>query len=256
MSAGAIVFGAVFVLIGAGLGWAGAKKFGEAYRIHRNEPVSVREASRETGVDEFEGVVRPVDGEVFDAPFSGAPAVLSTYEVERRERRSGSSRSSRNRWRTETTGTIRRPFLVEDETGAVLVDPEGAAVDPADEPVEERTGGSLPEAVRLRLSTLTDELDLADVLAQEKSRTRRYSEGHIGPGDEVHVYGTQVAERTPERRDVDARVESAPDERLFRITAGDEATAIRNAVGAGMVFLLAAIIFGGSGVLVVSAGLG
>jgi len=251
-----LVVGGFFVVFGLAVFLFGAYRYGyPAYRLWRSGPVSVREAARQTGVDEFEGVVRPE--ETFRSPFSGETAVLTAYTV---RRKSGQD----NDWTTVERDIIGRPFCVEDDTGCVLVDPAGIEVSPetgtgaesATAEREESASDRLSEATRLRLSGLTDEMDLDSVLAQTASRSRRYFEESIGPGDRVHVYGTRVVERTPERSGIDARVASAPGERLYRVSPGDERAVLRRyavrALSAGAVALVST----GAGVFVILAGAG
>lgn len=247
-------FGLLFVVLpvilfgGIGLYVLGTAldRLRDAFVIRQSETVPVREAARRTGVDEFEGTLEPTDDHgTFDAPFSGAEAVLATYEVQRRERKQGSrgnSSTNNHTWNTYATGEITQPFLVRDETGCVEVDPDGADITPANTETRHETGGSLPDSVRLRLSVLTDRLDIDDVLAQNKSNRRRYSEGYIAPGDEVHLYGTEVIERTPGARAVDGRVGNADGASRYKITAGTESDAVRARVVAGIGRLLLGLV--------------
>lgn len=248
-----LLFGVVFAGAGLYIVFRAVIKFWNAFKIKRSETVPVREAAKQTGTGEFEGVVEATNEYgTFEAPFSGAEAVLSTYEVERRERRRSSRRSgSRTTWKTEATGELTQPFLVSDGSGCVEVDPTGAEIAPTNSETRHETGSSLPNSVRLRLSVLTDRLDLDDVLAQNKSKTRRYSAGYIEPGDAVHIFGTQVADQTPSDPSVDGRVENAEGERLYRISAGTEADTIQGHAIAGVVYLILGLIFVGVGAFVI-----
>lgn len=239
--------GLVFVGFGLVAVGAGGLKVRDAVRIWRSDPVPVREVAEATGTDEFEGTVRSIDGETFDAPFAGEEAVLATYRVERRESNSSNDRGSNSSWKTVTSGEITRPFLVEDATGTVEVDPAGAEISPANEETKTTESTALPDDVRLRLSVLTDEFDLEGVLPQKTSRRRRFSEGHVSPGDSVHVYGTQLAERTPADSQIDARVENSETDSLYQISAGDEWTAVRRNALAGVALVLVGLAFAGFG---------
>lgn len=227
MTTVSLAVGSVFALVGAGLLFVGGRRLVNGVRIWRSDPVPVREVAQATGADEFEGVVR--GRERFRAPFTGVAAVLSTYTVERRDHDDDGGN-----WDTVADGTLRRQFAVEDETGLVVVDPTDAEIAPQNESVRTTTADRLSEGVRLRLSTLTDELPLGDVLAQEHSRKRRYSEGYIAPGDEVHVYGTTVEKRTPGDPSVDAHVTGESEDGPYRITAGGESAAVGGLLRGGL----------------------
>jgi len=250
------VFGAVFagtgllaILVGLYRSWHGLRVVLET---KREETVSVREAARPTGVDEFQGVVEASDEYgTFGAPFSGQRAVLATYTVEART----SDESNSSRWRTEATDELTQPFLVRDDTGCVEVDPAGADIVPTNSKPRHRASESLPERVRLRLSVLTDRLDLQDILAQEHSRPRRYSEGYIAPGDTVRVHGTEVAERTHSSRSVDARVAAAGEKQLYRITARNGAKPTPSQLRAGLRNLIFGLIGIGVGMSIMPGGL-
>jgi hypothetical protein len=191
--------------------------------IWLSDPVPIREAARETGTDEFEGTVQAAEEPVLE-PFSGAEAVLSTYEVKRRESDPDNEGSE---YRTVAQGQIYRPLLVEDETGCVRLDPTDAEIAPGNRTRRASAATMLPEGIRLRLSVLTDEIDLEPVLAQTNSRNRRYYSGYIAPGDRIHVYGTSVTEHSPDDPSVDAIVASSPESDLFKITAGGEWAAVK-----------------------------
>jgi len=258
MSIGALLFGLVFGGIGVFAIVSGGNRMYQGFTLWRNEPVSVREAAQDTGTDEFEGTVRPLDGhaDTFTEPFTGEEALLSTYTVEERKQSSSSRRrGSGSKWRTKTDGTIRRPFLVEDDSGCVEVDPTGAEISPANETTQMTRSSSLPDSVRLRLSVLTDELDLGDILAQNASRRQRYSAGHISPGESVHIYGTQVATQTPQTNLADACVESSEASSLYRITAGDESRAVRATFFHGFLFFIFGAMFSGAGVAILLSAL-
>ncbi|HEU4401043.1 MAG TPA: GIDE domain-containing protein, partial [Candidatus Polarisedimenticolia bacterium] len=56
------------------------------------------------------------------SPHAGLPCVYYRYLIEE-ERRSGRGRT---RWETVESGASSQPFQVEDETGAIRIDPDGA----------------------------------------------------------------------------------------------------------------------------------
>ncbi|WP_154660514.1 GIDE domain-containing protein [Halopiger goleimassiliensis] len=227
MSTRAVLAGLVFTAVGAVLGGLGVRDLRRSRSIAASDPVPIRDAADASGRVEFEGVARA--GNPFDAPFSGEKAIVATYRVEERH---SSGSDDDERWRTVASGTIERPFVVADDTGRITVDPDGATIDPDGQPRVESVedGGTLSDAIRLRLSALTDEIDDFESILPDRRR-RRYAEGVIRPGDDVHVYGGQT-ERV-EREGVDATVTTAAGDH-YRITAGDESDAVSAASRSGI----------------------
>jgi len=112
------------------------------------------------GLAEIKGQA-PRDG-VTPAPLSGTPCLYYRYLVEEeRSRPKGGTE-----WVTVDQGASNVPFHIEDPTGRILVNPDGADIILGrDFQKVERAGGWL-------------------------SRRKRYSEWRINPGDFVYVIGT------------------------------------------------------------------
>lgn len=227
----------VVVIVALSLGGillaAGGSHLRQWYRIRTSEVQTVRDAAQERGVAEFEGIVCAVEGETFPAPFTGTEAVASSYTIR-------APSTGESRYRTVTSGTVASPFLVEDETGCVEVDPSGGDLEPANSERRLTVGenDTLPDDVRVRLSNTTDELDLDTILAAETDERRYYREGTVTVGDEVHVYGaTTTTDRTPSSRSATAVLTKADAGNLFRITVGDEGDASRSKLVEGLVLL-------------------
>jgi hypothetical protein len=245
-----LLFGVVFVGIGLLCCAGGARKLYNATVIWRNDPVSVQEAARQTGTDEFEGTVRAIDDDHrVDAPFAGEAAVLLNYEVTKREQSGDNSRQV-----TVDSGEIRQPFLVEDASGCVEVDPSDADLS-IGKSVVDREDEALADGVRLRLSVLTDEYDLGSILPQATTKTRHFKEGHVAPGDSVHVYGTTATEATPTASRADCLVTGSDTSNLYQISVEDESAAVRQNLLTGTGYLLAGLLFGGLGLIPLGIGL-
>ncbi|WP_207587235.1 hypothetical protein [Halomontanus rarus] len=223
-----------------------------ALRIAASEPVSVGEAAARAregeGTGEFVGTARPADDGTFDAPFSGERALLSTYRV---EQKGGPSDS----WLTESAGSIDRPVLVEDEgeSDRILVDPAGATISPGNESIRERTGDALPNEVRLRLSHHQADLEseLEEIFARNATRSRRYAEGYVAPGDRVHVYGGEFEDS--DELEVDATVVGG--DGRYRITGGGESTAAWEFIEKAAVTGSMSVVAGGGAIVALSAAL-
>jgi hypothetical protein len=119
------------------------------------------------------------------APLSGAPCCWYRYQVEE-ERRSGRSRS----WHTIAHGdSAAFGFYLEDETGRVLVQPEGAEL--VLEPDLSLTRPDLDGPLGARLAVLG--VDTTTLLGLR--RTLRVTEWRLVQGDPVYVLG--VAQERP-----------------------------------------------------------
>jgi hypothetical protein len=93
-------------------------------RLIDDTPTSrVRSAAQ--GYVELSGIARLADGKPNLAPLTRLPCVWWMFRI---EQRTGSGRN--RRWETIDRGTSVAQFLLEDDTGACLVDPQGADVRP------------------------------------------------------------------------------------------------------------------------------
>lgn len=255
MSAGGALLGVLFVGIGVTLTGVGLRSVRRGRAIGANEPTAIGEAIDATGRIEVEGTV--LDRNTFDAPFSGDRVVLSTYTVEERKsnENAGTRQTDRNAWRTVARGRIGRSLVIDDGTGRLAVDPAEATIDTGSlSPTESVSeGGELSEATRLRLSALTGEIDDFETILPGSKR-RRYSEGTIEPGSEIHVYGG-VVDRNDPGAGIDATVTGAGDDH-YRITAGDESDAVYSAFRNGFWLVVVGLFFGGFGSLAAFASIG
>lgn len=250
MNISGVLFGVMVLGVGVLIAGAGVSAVRTGRTISESEPVSVREAASASGTAAFTGTVQRIDDDhTFDAPFAGEEAVLATYKFERE------SDSDDSIWQTVSSGTIRRPFLVGDESGVVAVDPTDAEVLPANEGVETKEDMALSDEVRLRLSVLTDEYDLDSALPQADSDKRKFTEGTIGPGDTVHVYGTQVADPTPSEEGIDARLEASDTDSVYQITTKDKADVFQQKSSKGYGLIVTGLFFSLMGLLGVFTGL-
>ena len=145
-----------------------------------NTPTS-KIRSLAVGVVEVEGDAKP-NGGVFESPFSGEDCVLYEYQIEEyRDTGDGSD------WVTIDSGQTDEPFYIDDGTGKVMVDPEGADLRlPQDGRYRVEGFGELPDAAQefvrneAAVDTQTDEWFEED---------RRYTEHYIGTDDHVYVFG-------------------------------------------------------------------
>ncbi len=153
---------------------------GRARLIEDAPTAKIRSAHQ--GYVELAGNARPMAGEPILAPLTGTACCWYRYKIEKR--------GDKN-WRTVESETSDGLFLLQDETGHCLVDPEGAEVTPSDRSVwyghtrypQDRSPG------RQRIQR-TPLLKLLGVLNRQIGFSRyRYTEERIYPGDRLYAIG-------------------------------------------------------------------
>ena len=97
-------------------------RFYKQYRLIKDIPRSTVRALA-MGIVEIHGKVKQAAAFVV-APFSRVDCVYFKYKIEERRRKGG--KRPRTYWATIGSGSMHVPFLAEDETGTVLVDPTEA----------------------------------------------------------------------------------------------------------------------------------
>ena len=107
----------VFALVGASSAWAWLANL-RRYRTVADTPTS-RIASAPQGYVEISGQGRQPPGFQLRSPITGLPCLWYRYIVEHRED---------NRWRVIESGISDDTFGVDDGSGQLLVDPEGAEI--------------------------------------------------------------------------------------------------------------------------------
>lgn len=107
--------------------WAGYRALHLA-RLLEDTPTSrIRSAAQ--GYVELAGRSLPLAGTENLAPLTLRPCVWWSYRIEQRTGdASGSPGRARAKWRVVQRGSSGQPFLLEDETGQCLVNPQGAQV--------------------------------------------------------------------------------------------------------------------------------
>lgn len=198
--------------------WWGAVNFRDGYQMWSHEPVNAGAVASETGVVEVTGTARPME-ETVVAPYSEQECLAHEYrtKVQRNDVGGGDDTSE---WRTVESGSESVPFLLEDGSGSVAVDPDGAELS-----MDERDHSS--------------------------SMHRRQIESRLDAGETVHVFG--------HRRDDGALADQSVyvgdgDEANYRIadTSGGRAVARLLAKGAGAI-VFGALFVGIAGYVVTTA---
>jgi len=148
--------GYVALVVGPLLVGIGFFLLSRAY-VWRNEPVSAEEARLRDGAVKVEGVARPVDDdELFGAKYTDEKVI--GHEWARKKKKNRSNTNTKSTWTTQEAGEEAIPFYVEDDTGGIAVDPDGANL-------------SFEKEVINRTPAVKKEV------------------GTLNPGDDVHVRG-------------------------------------------------------------------
>ncbi|MFP8952878.1 GIDE domain-containing protein [Natrialbaceae archaeon A-arb3/5] len=215
-------------------------------RIRAGEPVPIREAVIESDPVEIEGRIEPYE-ETLTSPILTEECVAYEYEVEEKKRRRGRKGRNKTTWKTVDSGSARRPFVLEDETGTAHVDPSSASLSMG----TERTNSiddesSLPPGLQ---STSSGPLSISIGGFNLGGNQMRYTEKRLDVGEDGYVFGQ--SESNPHWADVDIALSDGPETPMFLVSDTGEAGTMRRflqyglgGVGAGTVaFVIATLLF-------------
>ncbi len=183
------LLGGVLTLIGGYYLYTGGRRLPLLYRLYVGDPLPIRDLVYHDGTVEIEGTAR-IDEECATAVFSGTDCLAYEYEVQ--EYQSSGKSSS---WQTLKQGGRAVPFLVEDTSGSVLVEPTAPELHLDSWRFRVEGGEEPPE----RIANFIDFVDEVD--SQQKSvnlviteldygNDQRFIERRLEPGEPVYVYGT------------------------------------------------------------------
>lgn len=155
-----------------------------AWRTHRNillartiedfPTCTVRSAHQ--GYIELSGIGKYFDDDPMNAPLSKRPCIWYRYKVERRKDDGG--------WEVLETGCSSETFLLDDGTGHVVIDPDGAEVTvKIKQTWTSRGAGAMPSPESLRFAR---RLGVPGALAGD---LYRHTEERLLPGKQVYVLG-------------------------------------------------------------------
>lgn len=179
------------VLIVAGFAFAG-KGFRNLEVMYETNGVRFERIEEATpGPADVSGEVVTADDEC-TALFSDATCVLYGVVVEEKHQQGDGPL-----WQVSSGAQHGVPFYLSDETGKLLVDPDGIDFDLPEKNVLEVPNGVVPpDPIRVEGEKLKQErpewvepLDL-NLLTCQTSRDTRFREYYLEPGEECHVYGT------------------------------------------------------------------
>jgi hypothetical protein len=228
------------VLLVCWLLWRGASELRHGIALWRNDPVAVMDAANVDGAVELEGTAES-GGRTLQAPFTGTACLICEYEVQE-------YRSSNNggHWKTLAEHHDAVPFIVEDDTGSVAVDVEGAEFPlDVDAKIESGKDETPPKSIQRFLDGIGVDREEGGVssfgpISIKRGDRRRYIERRLDLGDAVHVYGQTRYGRTvgDVSGTVNAVVGAGGATPLFEISEGGERAAIRNNLVTGAKYLL------------------
>lgn len=116
----------VLVLLALGAFYA-IFRFIHRYHIIEGTPTSkIRSAAQ--GYVELDGIGYLLPGTPIIAPLSGTPCTWFSFKVEEKVESFSGHSGSRSRWQTLRSGISDDLFLLKDDTGECVIDPEGAEV--------------------------------------------------------------------------------------------------------------------------------
>lgn len=185
---------ATFMIVGGfGVAAAGYATYWRRNLVLNTPTSSIR--SVPIGDVEVKGTARQEDETNYvSGPLTGEPCLGYRYKIQWFDPEEG--------WRTSAEGQGGLPFFLDDGTGQVRIDPEGARfyLEPEVD-VTVRAGDDLPDDLQIETETSVDETDSFEQ-AQEKLKNHvvspkedttkdyRYIEQRLHPDDDIYVYGT------------------------------------------------------------------
>jgi hypothetical protein len=216
-----VIFFGAFVIAGLYFISIGLRELVVTYRILVTEPTPVTDLPTASGPVEVTGVAW-IHERTLKAPLTKRSCLA--YEWAIQEKRTDEEGDTE--WVTVDSGRENVPFVVEDETGSVLVDPRDAEFR-----LEKK------RTVRRGLPGLSiGPFDFSF------GRARRYLETRLDPDEPVYVYGT-VTPAPAESDDadrVDARIEEG---QPFIVADGTESEVTLRVLGKAVVYVLGGAAF-------------
>jgi hypothetical protein len=155
-----------------------AWRFLHGARLIEDTPTS-RARSAAQGYVELEGVARQMEHTPVVARLSALPCCWYRYKIEELDESQGHGRS---RWKTIDKGTSTDTFWLDDGTGRVAVDPEGAEVMPRYKDVWKSRSG-------LAGIARPNEFFVGFFATHSSSTTYRFTEERINRNDPVYALG-------------------------------------------------------------------
>ena len=218
--------------VAGGIGAASGVHYLRKYVVlTRSDPTDIVDVEGHEETVELVGRARPAD-DPLTSPFLGEDTLADSWRLKQNKLIDGGSGTH---WIESCEQTT--PFVLEDSTGEILVDPEGADL-ALEEEVVLKTDDETPPppAAREKLAELGRD---AAAESPDEFLWREFYASRLDPGEEVHVYGPVrpgPAEDTPDI----GTGRGQTDGRFIISDTGEQETKRRH--------LLAAVRWGGAGV--------
>jgi len=174
----AVGFAVAALVAGSAYGsWRTWRNVSNVRLIEDTPTAKIRSAPQ--GYVELEGLGKLMDGPPIIARLSGLPCVWYRYKIEEYVTHAGNRNQSR--WETIAKGESTETFWLQDDTGRVVVDPEGAEITPRHKDVW-RSNSSL--------SGIAHPVFVANfITAQRAGGTYRFTEERINSGERLYALG-------------------------------------------------------------------
>ena len=181
----ALIVGAVIALL------MSIRMFHRARLIEDTPTSKIRSASQ--GYVELFGNAVCMDGPEITAPLTGLPCAWYSFSIEER------SEHGKNKWRRIDHGVSDHLFLIKDNTGECVVDPDGANVTPS---VTETWYGSRPNRAldSLKLHPAIDVIAKTMAMA---GAPYRYTEKRLNLNEPLYAIGEFTSIGTDYRKEID-----------------------------------------------------
>ncbi len=181
----ALAVGAVASLL------ASIKMFHQA-RLIENMPTSkIRSAIQ--GYVELYGNAVWMDGPEINAPLTGLPCAWYSFSIEER------NQHGNNKWRRVDYGVSEHLFLLKDNTGECVVDPEGAVVTPS---ATDTWYGSRPNRA-INTTKVHPAIDVLSKTVAISSAPYRYTERRLNLDEPLYAIGEFISVGTDYREEFD-----------------------------------------------------
>lgn len=128
------------------------------------------------GYVELYGTAKWMDGPEIHAPLSGQPCVWYSFTVEEYVSH------SKQKWRRIDSGVSDELFLLEDDTGTCVIDPEGAEVTPS-------SSNTWYGSKRIRPATHISPLDVLGAAIFQSGQKYRYTERRLDQYESLYAIG-------------------------------------------------------------------
>lgn len=240
-------FAGMFAAIGLLLIGNGSLLLPEWYRARTKETKSPGEVRIGDGAVEVSGTARAAEDTCW-APFTGEECLAYAAAIEEYDsktiRRGSDSRGWEVRWGEDEC----RPFLVENGTGSVWVDPTDAdfhlemeyeaTLDPGENPPDEirRLESDSPTNAGDGSESISSAAEPETGVVSREDR-RRYREYRLDVGDSVDLFGEATPAPDDAPTDVEVAIRNGPETDLFAIVSDpqiDIEGALRKRIAGGV----------------------